>query len=66
MNEWVYYRGGPKEGHVLLGKEDHDGLLLFDSPREAAYYKLTAETVNTDKGRIPVAEFIGHKPPAES
>ena len=65
MNEWVYYRGGPKDGHVLLGKTDHEGEILFDSPGQAAFYKLTGETVKTDRGQIPVAEYVGHKPPAE-
>jgi hypothetical protein len=23
MNGWVYYRGGPQDGHVLRGEYDH-------------------------------------------
>jgi hypothetical protein len=62
MNEWVYYRGGPKDTHVLAGKDEHDGFLLFDGPGAAAYYRLTAETVTTHNGVVPVAEYVGSHP----
>lgn len=64
-NDWVYYRGGPKDGQILLGEHDHDGYLLFDGPGPWAYYRLTGETKATNRGPIPIAEYVGEHPPAK-
>lgn len=65
MAEWVFYRGGPKDGQVLLGERDA-GFLVFDDRRPWAYYRLTDETAQTDRGRIPVAEYVGEHPPTNA
>jgi hypothetical protein len=61
---WVFCRGGPKEGQILAGVL-HDRLILFDGSSPWAYYKLTAEMMDTDRGSFPVADYVGEQPPAK-
>jgi hypothetical protein len=63
MAEWMFYRGGPYDGQVQLGKHEHDGYLLFIDHGSTAYYRPTAEVVPSDRGPLPVAEYIGDHPP---
>jgi hypothetical protein len=61
-NQWVYYRGGPKDEQVLLGTQEA-GYLVFDGPRPWGYYQVTDETHATNHGPVPVAVYVGNKPP---
>ena len=63
-NEWVFFLGGPKDGQVLLGDQDADGLLMFDLVGEVAgsmprfaYYRLTGAATATDKGPISACQL---------
>jgi hypothetical protein len=64
MTDWVLYRGGPRDGQILPGTYDLDRLILFDGSQPWAYYRLTTETAMTRRGRLPVAEYLGGRPPA--
>jgi hypothetical protein len=58
----AYYRGGPKDGLLLLASTDGELLVFQEGQPPWPRYRLTTETIDKNGTTYPIAEYVETTP----